>query len=585
LITLALVAGLSGGLLEGAIHLGLQRLDLLDNSWYAIIWISPIINSLVMGLIGVAVSVMLRLLPNRPAIRSAALFVVLLSAVFPLVALAVKEWVARYAIVILVLGVTMTLTRLLGRYPGATTRVSRRLLPVVAGLTIVAWVGIEGGTWLTERVRTSRLPVAQASDPNVLVVVIDALRADRLGTYGYPRATSPTIDRLAAEGALFENAFSTTSYTLPSHASMLTGRYPRDHKVDGGTSHNDPLKNIAVLPGELLARGYRTAAFSGNTFYFSREHGFGRGFLHFEDFFHSLSDMFWRTAYGGLGRAFVRRPLGFEDLPGRKRASDTNAAVGRWIGRDKDKPFFVMINYMDVHDPYLPPEPFDTRFSNGRKPAGRLNFEKHVSFELSPEEVRGETDAYDGAIAYADDQLGKLLALIAASGSQRELIVVITADHAEEFGEHKGFLHGAHLYREVLHVPLVIWRPGRIPAGVRIPRPVSNASIPSTVMALVDRAAPSFPLPSLVDLWKNPASADTWPLPIAELAHRPWAQARDRVHYGALRSVFDSRFHLMEQDGRPPELYDWIADPKEQVNLSGRPEVAAIEERLRAALR
>src|SRR6185503_20396940 len=118
-----------------------------------------------------------------------------------------------------------------------------------------------------------------------------------------------------------------------------------------------------TLPEILQMRGYRTGAFSGNTYWFSREHGFGRGFLHFEDFFHSLADMALRTAYGRLVSRKVLWRIGYEDIPARKHADVTNAAVLRWIARDTSRPFFVMINYMDVHDPYLPPQPYRNRFA------------------------------------------------------------------------------------------------------------------------------------------------------------------------------------------------------------------------------
>jgi arylsulfatase A-like enzyme len=226
------------------------------------------------------------------------------------------------------------------------------------------------------------------------------------------------------------------------------------------------------------SRGYRTGAFSANTFWFTRAHGFGRGFLHFDDFFHSLADMAMRTAYGRMAVRLLRRPLGWNDIVARRRAPSTNRAVVRWLEADGERPFFVVINYMDVHDPYLPPEPYRSRFSKRPQPGGLINWELRVPDALTPDELQGEVDAYDGAIAYVDEQIGDLLASDRFQDSARDLLVVVTSDHGEEFMEHGGLLHGSHLYRETIQVPMILWRPGAIPRGVRVPTPVSIASIP-----------------------------------------------------------------------------------------------------------
>ncbi len=368
---------------------------------------------------------------------------------------------------------------------------------------LLAFIFIEGGSRLRERFAINQLPPASPSSPNVLLIVADTLRSDHLASYGYSRQTTPAIDALAAEGVLFENSFSTSSYTLPSHASLLTGRYPRDHHVEWDTSHRPPKRAVPNLPQELQSIGYRTGAFSANTFFFTREHGFGRGFLHFEDFFHSLSDMAWRTAYGGIVTRYVRPRIGLEDLPGRKYAVDVTAEAERWIRRDTERPIFVIANYIDCHDPYLPPQPFRSKFSTIKNPGGLINSKLHIPKSLTDEQLQSEIDAYDGAIAYIDSQVSRLVSAVQKMTPDRELLVIFTSDHGEEFGEHGGFLHQRHLYRELIQVPLIVWEPGHVPRGKRLSQPVSNASIPATVMGLLERDSDLFPVPSLEPLWEG----------------------------------------------------------------------------------
>ncbi len=582
LVLMGLALGLTSGLIEGIGHLALHRLNVIDNSWYSIIWIAAVFNGLLIGGAGVVAAGGMARWPDHSRLRWAAVFGLFLLAIVPVVALMLKEWIYTYAILLLSLGIATVLTR----------RHVRREAPALggtvalrwsAGLTLAAFLTIEGSGWVQERMATSRLQPAPAAAPDVLLIIVDTLRSDHLSAYGYSRQTSPAIDALAAEGVLFENSFSTSSYTLPSHVSILTGQRPRDHQVEWDTSHRWPA-TPQTLPQLLQTRGYRTGAFSANTFFFTREHGFGAGFIHFEDFFHSLADMAWRTAYGAIATRLVRPRLGWEDLPARKRAAEVSAAASRWIQSDAGRPFFVTLNYMDTHDPYLPPEPYRSRFSQKPGPRGLINSKRHIPRSLTPDELQGELDAYDGAIAYVDDQVSRLLAGVNAMGRSRPLLVVLTSDHGEEFGEHGGFLHQRHLYREVIQVPLIVWEPGRVPRGVRVSQPVSNASIPATVMSLLGAGPAAFPGRSLQPLWEGSETDRRFPL--SELKHMPWAFPKDApITFGSMRSLVDSAWHYIENDGRVPELYAWPADRGEHVNLADKPENAAVIERFKKLMK
>jgi arylsulfatase A-like enzyme len=239
---------------------------------------------------------------------------------------------------------------------------------------------------------------------------------------------------------------------------------------------------------------------------------------------------------------------------------------------------------MDVHDPYLPPQPYRNRFTSTPNPGGLLHWLLHVPETLSPEQRQSELDAYDGSIAYVDDQIGALLAAIRQQHGDRDLLVVVTSDHGEEFGEHGGFLHGRHLYREAIHVPLILWQPERVPAGVRIARPVTNAAIPATILDLFGWAPPPALARSLKPLWTTAAAAAEWAWPLIEMKHRPWEPERDPVHYGSLRALVSPTLHYIEHDTRGPELYDWIADPLETSNLVGRPDLQPAIQQFRERL-
>ena len=577
LITMGIVLGLTSGLVEGVVHMGLHRVSVLDNSWYPIIWIAAVFNALIVGAAGVVMAAIVSRRPHSVPLRWTAVFALFLLAIVPVLALMLKEWIYTYAILLLALGLATVLTRWqIGR--ATWTFASGRAVGWAVAVTVLAIAGIEGGSRIQERLATRRLPRADTSSPDVLLIIVDTLRSDHLSSYGYRRATSPTIDTLAAQGVLFENSFATSSYTLPSHASILTGQYPRVHQIEWDTSHRPPSPTGQNLPEVLQSLGYRTGAFSANTFYFSREHGFGRGFLRFEDFFHSLEDRAWRTAYGAIATRLFRHRLGYEDLPGRKLASDVNDETLRWIRKDADRPFFATLNYMDAHEPYLPPQPYRSKFSATPAPGGLLNSKWHIPRTLTPEQLQSEIDAYDGGIAYVDAHVSRLLDDVRAMDRSRPLVVIVTSDHGEEFGEHGGFLHQKHLYREVIQVPLIIWAPGRVLSGVRIKEPVSNGAIPATIMSLLGLDPALFQIPSLKPLWAAALAPglshiQTQPV-LSELKHRPWAFPHDApIRFGSMRSVVDDGWHYIETDGRSPELFDFRGDPQERSNLVQRPDV------------
>jgi arylsulfatase A-like enzyme len=467
-------------------------------------------------------------------------------------------------------GLSTVLVRRLTKHDAVVFRFLGRSLPWVFVGVVLALFGIQGTQWLKELIGLQRLPIPSPESPNVLVIVVDTMRSDHVSIAGYSRQTTPNIDRIAQRGVLLESAFATSSWTLPSHASFLTGRFPHEHRAET-EEMSDRLPTIAEA---FRDRGYRTAAFSANTFFFTRQMGFGRGFLRFEDYFTSVSDMAARTLYGRKFAFYVLRALGHYDLPARKLAPDVNRSALQWIGKEPGRPFFVFLNYFDAHDPYLPPLPYRTRFSKLMNPGGLINsYVLNLNPEMTPEQFQGEIDAYDGAIAYVDEHIGLLLGELERRGLMANTILVITSDHGESFGEHGLLLHRNALYREVLQVPMVFYWPGHLPENLRLDCAVSIASLPATLMDLVGAENKAlFPGPSLVPLWKNSAACADWPDALAEMAQFPFELVKNNPSYsGSLKSLVGTRWHYIKHQTLGPELFEWAKDPEEKVNLIGTP--------------
>src|SRR6185437_14333184 len=464
-------------------------------------------------------------------------------------------------------------------------RWQKRTLPVLLLLALWCIVGFPIKQRIHERRALEKLPTAAAGAPNVLVVVVDTLRADHLSTYGYSRPTSPHLTQLAAQGTLFEDAIAPSSWTLPVHASLVTGLYPHAHQVD-----NDGALlgwDYPVLGDEFMARGYRTAAFSGNTLLFCRRRGFGRGFIHFEDDFLSPGSSFAQTFYGDLIQHLLFGLQLKRDLFGRRNAAQINQHALRWIDGGR-QPFFVFLNYMDVHDPYRPPEPYLHRYTNMRDPGSRASEHWDWFQHLSPQQRQGAMDAYDGAINYVDDRIAELIGQLHRRGLDRNTLVVITSDHGESFGEHGLMVHGNALYRELIHVPLILWGMESIPAGKRIGTPVSLTSLPATLLEEAGvHPHPDFPGSSLARLWSDGEDDSSPPDPISELAQLDWNPTFPD-YYGPMESVSSAHWHYIRGGKFGHELFPCCADEPEQLNLAatviGQEIAPRLESKLAASL-
>jgi arylsulfatase A-like enzyme len=311
---------------------------------------------------------------------------------------------------------------------------------------------------------------AGASEPppraNVLIVLVDTLRRDRLGCYGYGRPTSPALDRLAQESILFERCLAPSSWTEPSTASLLCGLYPARH---GAHEYVRIPGEVVMLAEVLREAGWRTAAVSGNP-NASAALGFDQGF-----------------------EEFVSPPCELA-----REYPDVTELVARaeeLIGRPDPRPWLLYLHVMNVHGPYRSPPGFRERFLD--EPWREFPFQNEIWKDLlrkgrverradvTPEHLRDLRARYDGAVAYTDEVLGAFLReRLEAGGAQADLVVV-TADHGEELFDHGGFGHGFTLHHEVVDVPLLLRRPGAAGGGTRVAHPVSLVDVPATLLDLL----------------------------------------------------------------------------------------------------
>jgi arylsulfatase A-like enzyme len=587
----ALWFGMVAGLVEGAGLLLFQRINW--EQWgisvhvaRPILWISPIVDVTLFLLIGLAIVLVSRPWPKLPAFRAA---------VFAFSALTLFDWLLiphrlyYIACLLLPLGVGVVFSRWANSQQLVLLCFWRRTLPVLGLLLIAAVIAVQGGSRLRERRQLANLPAATPGSPNVLVILIDTLRADHVSSYGYSRATTPNIDRLAREGVLFENAVSTSSWSFPPHVSLLTGEYPHEHSLGrippmSAFGSSSDLIPIPMIGEELERRGYRTGAFSSNRIFFDENLGFGRGFVHFEDCFFSVTDMALRTVLGReLGRwlllrnRFVRalNRIGVKNWidpdaenqvvswgdhlwkahPARKRAEQANREVLNWIdGGPSSHPFFIFVNYFDVH-----------AFYGG--PASRS--------KPSWEQDR-DVDQYDNGVHYVDECIAQLLEELGKRNLTQNTLVVITSDHGELLGEHGLAEHGQYLYWNLIHVPLILWQPEQIPAGSRVPGIVSISRLPATLSSwLPGERDFSFPGASLATLWGEPTRVTPSDGALAEFYARK---------SGDVKSTIAGCWHFITHKKLGDELYDWRKDAEETKNLIGTPEGKAVAAALKGQL-
>lgn len=449
------------------------------------------------------------------------------------------------------------------------------LLLCLVGLIPVATFFANEERWSPDSARPLP-PSAAAAHPNLLIVSLDTLRADALGSYGGAGDLTPNLDRLAGEGVRFEHAITSSSWTLPAMASLFTGLNVRRHGAGWVTNPRDPLGRAPLAPElwtltrALRQRGYETAAIITNP-YLALRYGFGRGFDTYENL-SIRSEIVVAFQDTALVRLMTWAWPGM--VPGDRAGVVTARAVAWLRHRPAERPFFLWLHYIDPHAPYSPGN--ETRINSFRGDsllgeAGARGLQGGVpdiarlrSGEVRPdaEQKRELRQRYDGEVAELDASLGVLLAALDSLGLTSSTLVVVVADHGEEFWEHGGVEHGRTVYDEVVRIPLLLRWPGVLDGG----------TIVSSLIGIVDVA------PTIMELfeWPAPDAIDGSGAALRRQARSPEAVLIESMHFAEERVGLRTATHkYVRWDNGKEEVYDLRADPGERIDLAGVDGVAA----------
>ncbi len=605
-VAVGIVGGGLSALVEFAVRsasadIGITPADLLPYTiFYALIW----------GAVGLALGVILQLVaivrrppPSAISERSLAASLMLAGLVLGGVGAYANykllpdmlSWRSLFFDLVLLLGCALlarSVFRVTRRGMAAPAHAPWRRSPLlIAGLALVVVLIVGALLPAEEAAYSSRTGGETPRDLNVLLIVVDALRADHLGCYGYERDVSPNVDRVARDGVLFTNAYAHAPTTKHSTASLVTSLFPSSHGVSrlgDGLPEDTPL-----LMEEMQKLGYRTAVLSANAFV-SPLFGFGRG----TDFaFAGSAPMSGKSIVGRTTRTLTQRVPGarwvkaaFDAIdvrlphseqslsPREERAGTLNATLLSWIDTAPAARFFAYVHYMETHMPLVPPPPYDTMFDPDYAGGGSPDFPVYrrgvLPFNPGPplpeRELTTLIAQYDGTIAYFDHEFGRLMDALEARGLDRNTLIVITSDHGEEFHDHGGWGHGISLYEELIKVPLIAWCPGHLPRGRLIEDHVGHVDLMPTLLGAAGAGhQPEYAEFEGRDLWT--ALAEGGELgPEVPVFSECW---RGEEVIRALRVGTEKLIHVESGGRERVMLFDLSTDPREMNDLSTeRPE-------------
>lgn len=439
----------------------------------------------------------------------------------------------------------------------------------LAAVAVVGALGLTSGV-LWHRRPTLPAPVLRetlSTRPNILLISIDSLRPDHLRSYGYARRTSPNIDRLAEEGVRFETALAPTPWTLPSHVTLLTGLPPESHGVIYDRMRLAPA--AITLPEVLRASGYRTAALVSAP-YLDASYGYYKGFDYYDDFT-------VRAAHGGGRAASSEAELW---VTSQVLAEGSARILLDWRRDQSEQPLFLFVHMWDVHYDYIPSVTYDRFLDPGYEGPVTGDFDE-ITAELGPDDLARVLSLYDGEIRLVDEFVGRIVSSMRDLGLLDETVIVVTADHGEEFFEHGRAGHRNNLYDTTLRVPLVIRYPRRIPAQSVVRRQARLMDVGSTILSLAGIERPA----GFAEFEGEP---EELPIDLTRYLGEPDAADSSTFAFGDLHGIIASvrteEFKLITylEGSKGDELYRLGDDPGERVNLIVQePEVAR---RLKARL-
>ncbi|MFN8582533.1 MAG: sulfatase-like hydrolase/transferase [Gemmatimonadaceae bacterium] len=550
----AFAIGLSFAWLAGLVHFGetvVARHVLHELVWVSrdFQWMAPLAYGLVILPVVLILSLLYAAL-GTPWLLRLTIFASAIIAGFGV--LLPYSQIARIASLVLAAGAAFQLAR--GELARAVPRYRR--FAFVGALVIAALAGLMPW-WRGHQSRQALqgLPVAPSGATNVLLIILDTVRAASLSLYGNPEPTTPHLEQWAREGAVFSETYAVAPWTLPSHASLFTGRYAGELSADWKT----PLGNSDSTLAELFARrGYATGAFMANMHYTSWDAGLDRGFATYLDYRTSWWQLVRSSAWtqtamfdqlrSARSIAAVISALVHPDLSidmkhtfDRKLGTEVTTQFLAWQRTVGVRPFFAVLNYFDAHQPYYAP----------------------VAYQHFPRS--GGTARYKAAIAYLDHNIDSILVELKQRGQLEHTLVVVTSDHGELFNEHGLSGHAHNLYRNVLRVPLLLRLPAAVPQGVRIPTTVSLRDVPATIIDLAGLPGAHVPGASLRATWTD-SSASRSPA-LSEVSHAPNVSPTYPTAKGPMKSLTADAIHYIRNGDRREEFFDMRADTSESTNL------------------
>jgi arylsulfatase A-like enzyme len=429
-----------------------------------------------------------------------------------------------------------------------------------------------------------------ATTPNIILITLDTVRADHLSLYGYERDTTPNLQRLAQEATVYSNAIAPGNMTLSTHASIFTSLYPSWHEAhfEKGYEQARALDSkYPVLAQTLADKGFETVGIVSNYLFLSHGFGLDRGFTYHDSSGPPLmltKSYVLRNAVRNLLAMFLQ-PWQYDSIF--RRAEDINDSALAFLEKENPHKFFLFLNYMDAHGPYLPPARFATLFPgrDTRMIARHYpNMERQVLAEkrpISDRERRHLISQYDGGIAYMDASIGIFLDQLKRRGLYDNTLLIITSDHGETFGERSMIGHGLSVYQDQVHVPLIVKFPHSTTKEV-IGDPVSLVDLMPTILDLLGYEVPkNIQGHSLLARAPHDAVSESFPHPFASRWNPKYLQAAQAIFSGSMKFVQSST--------GSKELYDLSQDPNELHNLlPSLPEPALetkLEEFMQAAAR
>lgn len=576
-----LAAAFTAGILQLALARALQLgFSVTRWGWESrdLLWRTPVGYLLVFLPVAVGAAVAGLLARTRPSWRGL-LWLWLALVLFALLLLFPQ--INGYASLLLAVAVAMHLSPLVRSRERAVGRALRWVAVTgVLVVTVAVWLG-PGRRPARERGAIAALPAAPDGAPNILLLILDTVRGDMTSLYPGEWDTTPHLLSWSARATVFTEAYATSSWTTPSHASFFTGHYPSVHQASFTTALAAEHRTVAEVLGE---RGWATAGFTANLMATPIESGLAQGFVHYDDLQNSLEEIlksttltqadnvlrFWEALATGQGfrSAFSRfwdsdfTPRLTERAHDAKSAAEVREQFLAWLDEAPgDRPYFAFLNFFDAHAPYQSPEPYHSMFT-GPRPT---------------------LQHYAGGIRYIDAQVELLLQELERRGTLANTLVIVTSDHGEQFGEHGLEAHANSLYRQAIHVPLLVMYPPAVPAGRRIDRPVTGRDIPATILDLagVPQEAAIGGI-SLAGLWRDTAAVASEVVVAIDQNTRPVERFRNWL--GPMKGLVNDSLHVIRDGAGIYEAYRYRIDPAETENLVVAGDSSAYAALLQASL-